>query len=124
MGITSFDHTSPYLSPLPFIRPLHPVHSSFLRILLHWRVSFPEIHLALQARPSSEANGGWVAVAFSRLGYMGASDAIIANLLPQYSPIRTFELHGYEPSDIVETDRFSVGDASVMTESDGSLLVK
>ena len=105
--------------------PSHPLSGlPIFSILLHWRVSFPEIHLALQAKSSSEANGGWLAIAFSKMGYMGASDAIIANLMPQYGGVRTFELQGYKRSDVVETDKFSVGDASVIAGNDGSLLVK
>ncbi|CAI7780960.1 unnamed protein product [Closterium sp. NIES-54] len=89
-------------------------------LILHWKTSTGStIDLALEAKSTSGAAGGWIAVAWTN-GGMFNSDAVIGNLATA-SGIGTYAISSY--STVVTTTRFAITGTSV-TSSGGSTIVK
>ncbi|CAI5494476.1 unnamed protein product [Closterium sp. Naga37s-1] len=89
-------------------------------LILHWKTSTGStIDLALEAKSTSGAAGGWIAVAWSN-GGMFNSDAVIGNLATA-SGVGTYAISSY--SNVVTTTRFAITGTSV-TASGGSTIAK
>ncbi|CAI5968564.1 unnamed protein product [Closterium sp. NIES-65] len=89
-------------------------------LILHWKTSTGStIDLALEAKSTSGAAGGWFSVAWTN-GGMFNSDAVIGNLATA-SGVGTYAISSY--SNVVTTTRFAITGTSV-TSSGGSTIVK
>ncbi|CAI5503619.1 unnamed protein product [Closterium sp. Naga37s-1] len=89
-------------------------------LILHWKTSTGStIDLALEAKSTSGAAGGWIAVAWSN-GGMFNSDAVIGNLATA-SGVGTYAISSY--SSVATTTRFAITGTSV-TASGGSTIAK
>ncbi|CAI7925001.1 unnamed protein product, partial [Closterium sp. NIES-53] len=81
---------------------------------LHWAVASPTlVRFALEARPGSGAEKGWVAVGWSEKGKMFPSDAIIGNTAG--GAISAYTITGRTLATISATSAFAIGAPSIVT---------
>ncbi|CAI5480982.1 unnamed protein product [Closterium sp. Yama58-4] len=79
------------LPPLPVASCDPP---SIFRLFVHWRQVNPNlIEIAMEAKPGSGANNGWLALAWTSNGRMAPADAIIGNRMG--GTLGTYLITGY-----------------------------
>ncbi|GJP35053.1 hypothetical protein CLOM_g19516 [Closterium sp. NIES-68] len=90
--------------------------------VLHWAIVSPTVvKIALEARHGSGAAAGWVSVGFSKDGKMSPADAIVGNL-PD-SPVAAYSMSGYDAASITVNKNLWIGDASLVSKTNGSLIM-
>ena len=80
---------------------------------VHWKASGGAVAIAVEMPKSSGFSGGWFAIAWSKNGAMGQSDAVIGNV--NGGPVKAYYLPYQGQADAVSN--INLGSTSVFSTS-------
>ncbi|CAI5979114.1 unnamed protein product [Closterium sp. NIES-65] len=91
--------------------------------LLHWTLTpAGQLDMALEAKPASGANKGWISLGWSAAGKMYPADTVIGNL-PDGS-VGAYDMSGYDASAVLPSTKFKISKASTVAANGGSTIIK
>ncbi|CAI5509604.1 unnamed protein product [Closterium sp. Naga37s-1] len=91
--------------------------------LLHWTLTPAGLlDMALEAKPASGANKGWISMGWSAAGKMYPADTVIGNL-PDGS-VGAYYMSGYDASAVLPSTNFKISKASTVAANGGSTIIK
>ncbi|CAI7754155.1 unnamed protein product, partial [Closterium sp. NIES-54] len=91
--------------------------------ILHWSLATPtRLDIALEAKPGSGAENGWISVGWSADGKMAPADAVIGNL-PGVA-VGAYDISGYDGTTIVSSTSFKISGGLLISANGRSTIIK